>query len=638
MTSLIGSLQSAANNVVSINRSSGGMNRSKNSYSQFLRFMEVETTTLKSITIDKKKLNKALSANVSTAFGNTGNLLGGLLNGALDIGGFLSNFVGGGKNQKGQKPPVPKAKPVPKARSGKVRLPGVRGLAILTPLLAGLDFAQGISEGESTGKAAAGAAGSAAGAAGGALAGAALAGAIGQVLVPVPGLGFVLGAAVGGLGAFAGGYLADRAYESVSGEGGKEGIARRLKEQEQKQKIAAAGLTQLTLPQVLDKFENVVANFERYAVSGGVTTAVDEEQSVIEQTQQQTDQQEQYQSPDGPAIAMEGEGTFIQGSTGRSTGPHFHIGPQENYGKPEGLRDAQEGAHKVAKSLLNKKIPFLLSNLKQWVRPSQKLSDSELMDLIKQEQRAHMNRSMGSSFGGIDIAAPYGTRLPFPVEDVRDRGDGFGISGKLVGTKAFVAHGAVGSKSTPKEKIKQATQPTVAEGTKPTIALAGQENFQPQIIPSQKQFSTQDLSKMSTDNLKGMLDPTKTGVSNPAVFQAATKARQDAEMKGLVGESLERQVLIASIKASQNTPMVNVVPSVQQSIPQQIQQYPSYNQPQSSMTIVPMIQNQQGQQQVPMTISSPGGNGQTILLPGPSSSQVLNSLLKTMLLTNLSST
>ena len=46
----------------------------------------------------------------------------------------------------------------------------------------------------------------------------------------------------------------------------------------------------------------------------------------------------------------------------------------------------------------------------------------------------------------------------------------------------------------------------------------------------------------------------------------------------------------------------------------------------------------QGSNNSPMIISTGDGGGETIFLPGPSESQVLNSLFKTMLLTNLSST
>jgi hypothetical protein len=273
----------------------------------------------------------------------------------------------------------------------------------------------------------------------------------------------------------------------------------------------------------------------------------------------------------------------------------------------------------------------MYSNLKQWVRPSQKLSDSELMDLITKEQRAHETRSMGSSFGGIDIAAPYGTKLPFPVSDVRDRGDGFGITGNLVGTKGFVAHGAVGSKSTPKEKIKQIAPPPIAEGVAPTIAT-DQKVGQP--------TSKGDLSKMSTDQLKGMLDPTMTGASNPAVFKASQEARTKGQESGLTGETLEREVMIASIKAKESM-QVQAIPQ-QQVTPRQIEQYPSYNQPtaQVQSVIMPILMGGGSPQRMK---ASPQSNGVSFNQGGNQSpSQVpqgklVNSLLTTILLTNLSS-
>jgi len=120
-----------------------------------------------------------------------------------------------------------------------------------------LDFATGLAEGESVGKAASGA--------GGALAGSLLGGAIGQALIPVPGLGFVIGSMAGN---FLGGYLGDRTYEAATGEGKvKEKVKAKLKQQEQKQKLEAS-LSQVTFPQVLDKFDSVVTEFQRAAERG----------------------------------------------------------------------------------------------------------------------------------------------------------------------------------------------------------------------------------------------------------------------------------------------------------------------------------------------------------------------------------
>lgn len=609
----------ALNNIVPIRRTSSTMRNTQSSFQGFLNFMNVEVKNLEGIKLPKKrKLNELANINVVSTFGKPGNLLASLASGALDAAGLIGNMFGGGRGSKSDKPP----KVVP-SKGPMVKLGGLKALGVANAIFAGLDFATGLAEGESAGKAAAGA--------GGALAGSMLGGIIGQSLIPIPGLGFVVGSMAGN---FLGGFMADRGYETATGENKsvKEKTKERLKEQEQKLKaLSTAASTQLTLPEVLNKFENVVINFERYAVSGGVTMMTTEEES-IQQAREDADALEKNQSPYGPDIAMEGEGTFIQGSTGRSTGPHFHIGPQENYGKPQGRADARDAALKVAKALISKKVPFLLSNAGVWVRPSQKLSDGELSDLIKKEQQAHESRSMGSSFGGIDIAAPYGTRLPWPVEDVKDRGDGFGISGKLVGTKGFVAHGAVGSTSTAKEKIKQSTPAPVVEGTKPSIASPA-TTTEP---PTQQKPQTQNLSQMSTNNLKGMLDPTKTAASNPAVFQAASKAREDAKVQGLSGEDLERQVLIASIQAAQNNPNIFAVPTMSQLIPMELQQYPTYNMGQSSLTIVPMmIDSGSGGSQRPMVVSSGGGGG-TVIMPPAHQGVLLNSLFKTMLLTNLS--
>ncbi len=52
------------------------------------------------------------------------------------------------------------------------------------------------------------------------------------------------------------------------------------------------------------------------------------------------------------------------------------------------------------------------------------------------------------------------------------------------------------------------------------------------------------LDNLSTEQLRGRLDPTVTGASNPAVFNAASQARQDARNSGASPEEVERRVLI----------------------------------------------------------------------------------------------
>jgi len=161
-------------------------------------------------------------------------------------------------------------------------------------------------------------------------------------------------------------------------------------------------------------------------------------------------QQVSAQTPMQPTASLEGAGTFIQGNTGNSQGPHFHIGPElELWNKPEGIKEARRAAFKVAKGLINKGETFWFTNANIKVDPNNPPDDATLKDYIEKEQVAHKNRRGGGSFGGLDIAGREGLRMPVGVSDVRDRGDGFGISGTIAGTRAFVGHGMQGSTDTP---------------------------------------------------------------------------------------------------------------------------------------------------------------------------------------------
>ena len=62
-----------------------------------------------------------------------------------------------------------------------------------------------------------------------------------------------------------------------------------------------------------------------------------------------------------------------------------------------------------------------------------------------------------------------------------------------------------------------------------------------------------DMSQYSTEQLKGMLDPTMMGKKNPAVFQAAKSARQLAKQQGLTPQQTERVVLESTVKASRSS-------------------------------------------------------------------------------------
>jgi hypothetical protein len=638
-TPLKSPLLSAFNNIVSINRSRSTMRSTQTSYNEFLRFMSVEVKNIEAIKLpDDKKIKKLANINVTSTFGSAGSLLSSLASGALDVGGLVGDFFGGRKKN-------PKAgKPIPKGT--KIKIPGVRGLPIISTALAGLDFSQGISEGESVGKAGAGALGSAAGAAGGALAGTALAGVIGQALVPIPGLGFVLGAGVGALGGMAGGWLADRAYESATGEGKvKEKTKARLKEQEQKQKIEAASLTQLTFPQVLDKFDSVVTQFERSVSNLDLTETTtpigyDEELSP----------EEAPKLPDG--TTDEGAGTVQYGTGNAEFGETGNVSNQGGWVHGHFQSDNAAAVTKdtamVVKALLKQGSPVFL-NPGVDLSPSKQYSDAEITQYVENARRAHTHSGTGKS---IDVFVKKGTKVPVPLTDVGPTGKDFGgygrggIAGYIQGTRTWIGHlkpGSKGGLSQQKGEIKaKGKESGEMEGLQPQPKT--QDNPQAAVRSQTKPISTaatkpsQDLSQMSTDQLKGMLDPTMSAAANPAIFQAAQESRIKGQESGLSGDDLERAVMIASIRAKNAESQV-VAMSQQPVVPQQLEQYPEYDSRGSSIMLIPMMMggSNSGSQQRPMVISS-GGGGETTIMPPVPQGQVLNSLFNTMLLTNLSGT
>lgn len=219
-----------------------------------------------------------------------------------------------------------------------------------------------------------------------------------------------------------------------------------------------------------------------------------------------------------PTSELSGENTFIQGNTGESRGDHFHIGPEtELWNKPEGYAAAREGAFKIAKNLMSRKIPFTFSNWwgfkSMWYSGGAPKSDDELKKAIQLEQNAHRDRPGGGSFAGIDIAAGYGTRIP-GITNVKSRPDGFGVSGTISGTRAFVGHGAYGSKSSTSPQ-KPAASPTTKPTTPATPATTTSTPTTPMIEapaqtgPSQEQL-TPEISSVPalTETYKDVQYPT----------------------------------------------------------------------------------------------------------------------------------
>ena len=328
-------LGSAANNIVNFGVSSKGvLPKMQKDFDDFSSFLSIRKIELEQVKLPSKRKVKELgNLNIVNTFGSIGGLLSSLFNGALDIGGLISGFFPGKGEKIGKPPKSGGAQPKPKLTGNKLKLGGIRGLGIINTLFAGIDFAQGISSGESVGKAGSGAAGSLVGGVAGGLAGTLLAGAIGQALVPVPGLGFVLGAALGTAGGFLGGWTGDRIYDSISGAG--------RVEQKQKEKLQNASRSKLnrtsstsimdnSFDMILKNFEQSVSKFVDFVENIGSLMGVDENNPY--------DEPAEY--PEDPEISPEeGYGGPVDGTTffplpGGDVGTNGIVGKVQAFGAP----------------------------------------------------------------------------------------------------------------------------------------------------------------------------------------------------------------------------------------------------------------------------------------------------------------
>lgn len=258
------SLRSSANNIVKVStRSQGSVRGIIEEYQKFSNFLEVKTSELEKTEFPKiKEIKDLFKVDVLTSMGSLGGLISSFVGGAIDFGGLVRGIfrgkdkkIGAPLNVAEQRPVIKPSDVKPKLNKGNLRFGGVRAVGITNALFTGLDFASGIAEGESTGKAAAGAIGS--------LAGSLLSGAIGQTLIPIPGVGFVIGSMVGG---FLGGWAADRAYDAVSSISGS--LSSKQRERIEKSKKdnpdAIRDENERRQKDLLSKFDRSVISFGKF--------------------------------------------------------------------------------------------------------------------------------------------------------------------------------------------------------------------------------------------------------------------------------------------------------------------------------------------------------------------------------------
>lgn len=267
----------AANNIVKTKRP---LNRTSRDYNDFVNWLDTSNKELKKVKLPTKKkveaLATSLSFDIAASDGGGGiDLLGSLLGGAgaLGAGLGLRGLFKGKKVNKLPKEKINEIEEFPKEKIGKIKgLPEEKPIrkfgkigGILNVGLAVWDYAGRKSEGQSNLQAGVGAAGGALGGMAGAEAGAAAGAAIGALF---GGVGAVPGAIIGGLiGGFGGGQLGGNIADKLTGA---DKIDERLKAQEKKQKEAAS--RRVTFPDVINKFDKVVSKFEKFV--GGMGAAI----------------------------------------------------------------------------------------------------------------------------------------------------------------------------------------------------------------------------------------------------------------------------------------------------------------------------------------------------------------------------
>jgi murein DD-endopeptidase MepM/ murein hydrolase activator NlpD len=630
--------------------------------------MEIETKRLESIKLpEERKIKSLQSLNVASTFGRPGSLLSSLFSGALDVGGFLGNMFGG----KGKPKPNPKAgQAIPKGKG--IRLGGVKALGIVNAVFAGLDFAQGVSEGESVGKAAAGA--------GGALAGSIVGAALGSVGGP---LGAIAGSMAGN---FLGGYLFDRGYETITGEGKsvKEKSRERLRSQEKKQKELAA-TSGTTFADVTRRFDQVVSNFEKFAYTGfanmmNAAAAATGQEENLEWGADYPDEQQGTGDVTGQYEDVMAEGGKLPSSAIKTSGfgmrwrrmhqGNDYAGPGVDY---QPVSVIQPGKVAVAGPLGSAGNAVVIDHPDGTTTKYFHLMDNSIKVRVGQQiqpgQVVGNVGSTGRSTGPhLHFEVWRNGRAQDPTADA-DRYFRFGGNVKVKPKQG-------GSSNAPTAVLMSGTNDadanTAAANVKKSIEELKAKGYRVVVVPPSQQSGSKykgigdAVEKAATDSGAEVRNKTYKGkgdaypfahLDNKSVKDLKTefpnaKFIGDSNAESFKGSMNYRGMPSATIlDAIRTLPNARgqggpeedaaILESMVRSgtvvpiMPQQVSQYPSYDVGTNKVVLIPIIQGQ-GSQQRPMVISSGSGGQQMTIPTGPSRGALLNNVVKTLMLTNLS--
>ena len=662
-------LVAASNNIVSFSGDSSrklkGIQRDAINFSKFLNTQNKEINKIK--LPEKRKIKELANLNIASSFGSPGNLLSSLLGGALDVAGFLGNMfpprgkMGAPQNTRGLRPPKPMVS------GSKLQFGGLKSVGILNAVFSGLDFAQGLAEGESAGQAASGAVGN--------LAGSLLGGAIGQALIPIPGLGFVIGSMAGG---FLGGYAADRTYElATGGAGGVSGkVEEKLKAQEQQQK---ASVQESGFGDVINRFSDSVGKFENF-VYKSFASMVNAAASAAGSDEMMLDYGLDPDAiPDAPEIPgelpdMTAEGGQMPSKYTSSpygwrwgrihSGVDYAIteGTPVSVIQPGQVTYAQfnDGGYGYAVQIAHPggSSSFYGHLSKISVKEGQQIEPGTVIGNVGSTGNStgpHVHFEVRQGSKKLEIPTSEGDKYFRFGGNVKVKPKA-GTSGKptavlMAGTNDFgdPKSGAAGVSKSIKELQAKGYNvvvvPPSEQGKFAEASKAVQEASTKAGATIQKgQYKKDDLAHLTIDSVKAIQQKYKgatfVGDSNAEMIPGAKAYR--GEGANAIADKIKSVIPMVQTKPGIGGSYEELTPEAiaayQSGMIQNLQQYPSYNQLQQVTTIIPMMMSPQGGggQQKPVFIPVGGGGGGTVILPGPDEGQLVNSLMKTMLLTNLS--
>jgi murein DD-endopeptidase MepM/ murein hydrolase activator NlpD len=672
--SLSSPLVSAANTIVSLNaRSKRSLPRFVNEFRSFSSFISTEKAELDRLRLpEKRKIKSLANLNIASNFGSPGGLLNSLASGAMDVAGFLGNmFPSEGKLGKPKKPAGKPPKPTIKGPT--LKFGGLRSIGIVNAIFAGLDFATGLQQGESVGKSAAGV--------GGSLAGSLLGGAIGQTLIPIPGVGFVIGSMAGG---FLGGFAADRAYEA-----GEKSLAQKqaekIKTQEAKQKAAAESVS---YEGITGGFEDAIKKFEKFvnvsfaSMVNAAAGATGEEGMPLEYGAQMpeisgTEETGEYQDVTATGGKLPSKSIITSRYGWRWGRQHYGT----DYGEPTGtpISVIQPGKVKYAgwsdgggnfvevNHTDGSMTRYLHLNKPANVKTGQAIEPGTVIGYVGSTGRStgpHLHFEYAPPGKGSIDSAPYADkyfRFGGNVK-VKPKASASGKTGAEGTTAVLMAGTNDTDANKAAENMKRSIKELQVKGYKVVVVPPSQQQGSPYanigaaIEKVSKQMGATVESKtykgsgdaypfahldsQSVKSLKEKYPNAKfIGDSNAENFSGSMNYRgKGSEFIMQQIMSMPKQQMMPGI-GGENFDIENYVKGVTSEMMQSnISSYPSYNKPgQSSVVLMPMaLPTSGGSGGAPVVMSGGGGGTQIVTVPGPSSGEVVNSLMKTMLLTNLS--